>query len=101
MTQIDHLVLFRWKQGADLAAIARATEALAQLPSQISGITAYVGGPQASPEGLGQGFDFAFRMTFTDIAARDAYLPHPAHKAVIETFLAPIIETALVFDIQH
>lgn len=101
MTQIDHLVLFRWKSDAAPDAVAKAIEAVAQLPKQISGITAYVGGPQASPEGLGQGFDFAFRMTFVDPAARDAYLPHPAHKAAIETFIAPVLETVLVFDIQH
>jgi hypothetical protein len=101
MTQIDHLVLFRWKSDAAPDAIAKAIDAVAELPKQISGIIAYVGGSQASPEGLGQGFDFAFRMTFVDAAARDAYLPHPAHKAAIETHISPVLETVLVFDIQH
>lgn len=101
MTQIDHLVLFRWKSDAAADAIGQAIKAVADLPNQISGITAYVGGPQASPEGLGQGFDFAFRMTFVDAAARDAYLPHPAHKAAIADHISPVLETVLVFDIQH
>jgi hypothetical protein len=39
-------------------------------------------------------------MTFTDAAARDAYLPHPDHKAVGRDLLRPIVEEVLVFDYE-
>lgn len=33
-------------------------------------------------------------MTFSDAAARDAYLPHPAHQRVVER-LVPMLEGGL------
>lgn len=33
-------------------------------------------------------------MTFTDAAARDAYLPHPAHQAVVQR-LMPMLDGGL------
>jgi hypothetical protein len=37
-------------------------------------------GPNVSPEGLGRGYTDGFVIDFTDAAARDAYLVHPAHE---------------------
>ncbi|MEB3259385.1 MAG: Dabb family protein, partial [Cyanobacteriota bacterium] len=41
-----------------------------------------------------QGFTHGFCMTFRDRAARDAYLPHPAHQRVVELLL-PLLEGGL------
>ena len=38
-------------------------------------------GDDIPPEGIGRGFTHGFTMDFADVAARDAYLPHPDHKA--------------------
>ncbi len=40
-------------------------------------------------------------MTFTDAAARDAYLPHPEHQRVVAEMLAPIVADVLAFDLAH
>ena len=37
---------------------------------------------------------------FADEAARDAYLPHPDHKALGQGLLRPIAEDVLVFDYE-
>jgi hypothetical protein len=34
-----------------------------------------------SPEKLNQGYTHVYQLTFTNAAARDVYLVHPAHKA--------------------
>jgi hypothetical protein len=63
----------------------------------VPGILDYSWGANNSPEGLSQGFTHAFVMTFRDVAARDAYLPHPAHEKVKQQIL-PHVEAVIVFD---
>lgn len=101
MKPVDHLVVFRWKPTASPSEKDAAAEAIANLIGQIEGITAYVGGPQTSNEPPGKGWDFGFRMTFSGVAARDAYVSHPKHVEAVKTYIAPILDAAVVFDIQH
>ena len=42
---------------------------------------AFEHGVNNSPENLNQGFTHVYQLTFVNAAARDTYLPHPAHKA--------------------
>jgi len=73
--------------------------ALLSLRELIPGIVDIRFGPNVSPESLDQGFSQCFMVTFTDIAARDRYLPHPAHLAVV-----PIVQSVaadlVVFDLE-
>lgn len=98
---IDHIVLLRWKAGAADAAKGEVAAGLAGLAATLPGIVRYAGGAQASPEGKGHDFDWGFVMTFTDAAARDAYLPHPEHQRVVAEVLAPVAQDVLVFDIEY
>lgn len=98
---IDHIVLLRWKADAGAAAKADLAASLAALAGEVPGIVRYAGGAQGSPEGKGHDFEWGFVMTFTDAAARDAYLPHPEHQRVVGELLAPIVQDALVFDFEH
>ena len=94
---LRHLVLLRFVNDtppAERAGIETAFEALA---AQIGGISAFEWGIDASPEGLSKGFTHAFLLTFTDAAARDAYLPHPAHQAFVAR-LKPFLADVLVLD---
>ena len=91
---IRHVVLCRFRKDADVAAIFAAIEGLKQ---KIPGILAVTCGTDCSPEGLQKGFTHGFSMTFTDAAARDAYLVHPAHKAFVTT-LKDVLEKPLVVD---
>ena len=78
---VRHVVVFRYKAGASQDKVQQVTDAFAALKDKIPGILALEHGVNNSPENLNQGFTHVFQVTFTNAAARDAYLPHPAHKA--------------------
>jgi Stress responsive A/B Barrel Domain len=100
MKPVEHFVIFRWKSTATEPEKKSAEEAIASLRDQIPGIDAYAGGRQNSPEEPGKGWEFGFRMTFCDIAARDVYLTHPLHVDVKTRFIEPILAAAVVFDFE-
>ena len=78
---VRHVVVFRYKPDASQEKIRQITEAFAALKEQIPGILAFEHGVNNSPEKLNQGFTHVYQLTFTNAAARDVYLVHPAHKA--------------------
>lgn len=60
-------------------------------------------GANASPEGLGRGYDDGFTIDFRDVEARDAYLVHPDHQAAGAGLVAAAqggIDGILVFDLE-
>ena len=93
-----HVVLFRFRPGAEAASIVRVQEALAALPAAVPAIGRYQDGVNVSPEGRGQGYDWGFVMTFADARARDAYLDDPAHVAV-HPLIDALVEEVLVYDL--
>ena len=79
---IRHVVLFKLRHGFGDSAAAEIFNALKTLQNEIPGIIAVSCGSDVSPEGLQRGNTHAFTVDFTNAAARDAYLPHPAHQKV-------------------
>ena len=79
---IRHVVLFKLKPGTDAKALDQVFAALKDLQHKMSGILSISTGRDNSPEGLQRGHTHGFTVDFVDAAARDAYLPHPAHQAV-------------------
>ena len=79
---IRHVVLFKLRHGFGDSAVAEIFNALKALQNEISGIIAVSCGADVSPESLQRGHTHAFTVDFTNAAARDAYLPHPAHQKV-------------------
>lgn len=78
---VRHVVVFRYKPDASPEKIRQITEAFAALKDQIPGVLTFEHGVNNSPEKLNQGYTHVYQLTFTNAAARDAYLVHPAHKA--------------------
>ena len=78
---IRHCVFFKFRTGVSTDERAEIYAGLAGLVGQIDGLLSADFGPNVSPEGLAQGFGNGFIMDFVDEAARDRYLPHPAHQA--------------------
>jgi len=72
-------------------------DAFRALPSKIPVIHSLEWGTNMSPEKLDQGFTHCFFLTFKAPADRDAYLPHPAHKAFGKV-LRPYLDKVLVID---
>ncbi len=94
---LRHVVLFRFKPGITPEAINDVEQAFAALPDKIEAIHDFEWGTDVSVENIAQGYTHCFLVTFRTAADRDAYLPHPAHKAFGET-LSPCLDKALVID---
>ena len=96
---VRHIVVFKYKPGASEEQIRQVTEAFAALRTKIPGIVSFEHGVNNSPEKLNQGFTHVYQVTFTSAAARDAYLPHPAHKAFGELLgKLGVLESVFVVD---
>jgi hypothetical protein len=94
---IRHIVLLRFTDESTEATRAALVEAFTALRLEIPGIVALESGVDVSPEGLAKGFTHCFMLSFESEAARDAYLPHPAHQAFVAR-LKPALADVLVFD---
>lgn len=95
---LSHIVLFEPRPETTPDAWDRLRDAVLDLPTHIKGIRSVIWGMNESPEGLGQGYEHGFVMVFEDEDARNAYLPHPAHTAIIPSVQAIAAKT-LVFDL--
>jgi hypothetical protein len=96
---LRHLVLLRFRSTAPAGEIDAAIAQFVGLAKRIPGIRALEHGLDSSPEGLSRGFTHAFLLSFESAAARDAYLPHPAHQALVER-IGPLVEDVLVIDYE-
>jgi quinol monooxygenase YgiN len=94
---VRHLVLIAFKPETPPATRSSLEAAFAELPRLIDGISSFEWGTNVSPEGLNKNLSHAFVATFVDAAARDAYLPHPAHLAFVEQ-LKPWLSDVVVLD---
>jgi len=95
--RIKHIAFLKFQPSCAPADVAELWRMIEDLPKQIPGILDFTGGPNVSSEGLDQGFTHSFVMVFESAAARDAYLPHPVHQAVVQN-LMPKLQSAIVCD---
>jgi hypothetical protein len=96
---VRHVVVFKYKQDAAEDQIRQVTREFRALQHRIDGITAFEYGVNNSPEGLDRGFTHIYLMTFENVAARDAYLPHPEHEKFVGLLgELDILEEAFVVD---
>jgi hypothetical protein len=80
---IRHLVALKFHDRTSEAAKAALMHDLARLSGQIDGILGFEVRRNVSPEDpVVRGFRDLFWFDFRDAGVRDAYLVHPAHRAV-------------------
>ena len=94
---LRHFVSFKYGPDVSEERIAQISARFAALQDSIPGITAFEAGVNNSPEGLNKDITHAYLLTFSDAAARDAYLPHPAHQRFVE-LLDGAVADVFVFD---
>ena len=99
MAKLQHIALFKFKPETSSVKIDEIFAQLLDITEIIPGVENFVCGPNNSPEGLSQGYSHAMIMTFTDAAARDAYLPHPEHEK-FKAAAIPHIESVVVLDFE-
>ena len=88
----NHIVMFWWKSGATAQEVAAVSAGLSSLPDQISEIRRYEHG---SDLGIGTGAanaDYVLLAEFDSSESWRIYAEHPAHVAVIETSIKPIVD---------
>lgn len=77
--QVRHIVVFKYKNTATPEQVKEATDAFRDLKNKVPGIVSFEHGENISPEKKDLGFNHVYQITFKNVAARDAYLPHPDH----------------------
>lgn len=95
--KLRHVVAFKFKESATPEQIKDVEKAFRALKEKIPQIVALEWGTNCSPEKHAKGFTHCFVLTFNSAADRDAYLPHPAHKAFGKS-LGPVIADVFVVD---
>jgi hypothetical protein len=98
---VKHVVVFKYKSTATPEQIEHVTAAFKALKGKIPGIVSFEYGTNNSPEKLNKGFTHIYLLTFTDAAARDAYLPHAEHKKFGELLgKLGVLEEPFVVDFE-
>jgi hypothetical protein len=93
-----HVVLFKFKPEVAPATVREIESAFGELCRQLPFVIGYEWGINMSPEGLDRGLTHCFVLTFADEAARDRYLPHPAHVEFCKTQLEGRLDDVCVVD---
>jgi len=96
---VHHMVMFKWKEGTTVEQEAAIATALVGLKEKVPGIVSLTYGKQNSTEGVAtaKGYQYGLSVVFENAAARDGYLPHPAHVAAVAV-LKPHLADVAVLD---
>ena len=97
MKVLRHVVLFNYKEDVTDEQKTEVLERFAALEEKIDEVIDFEGGPNVEAEGLGDGFEHVFTVTFADEDGRAAYLPHEAHQDFV-SFVGPLLEKVTVAD---
>lgn len=95
---VEHIVLFKWKAGTTPEQIDAVMEALRELKAKIPGIVDLSCGENFCDRA--QGFQHGLVVRFTDREALAAYSPHPAHQAVVQNQIKPILADIIALDYE-
>ncbi len=97
---IEHIVLLKLKANVTENQTQELLDGLNKLKEVIPGMLDVSGGYNNSPEGKSDEFTYGFIVRFSDVAARDGYLPHPEHQELARNLVRPIADDVLVFDYE-
>ena len=100
--QIEHMVMFKWKEGTTPEQTEAIAQALRGLATQVPGIVSLDYGAQIRPEPVAKtkGFQHGLVVVFTNVAALDAYIVHPAHQAALK-LIGPNLADVVVLDFER
>ena len=94
---LRHIVNLKYKKEATEVELNEAVNAFLNLKKEIPEIKNIEWGLNDSKEGVSKGFTHAFTLTFKDDHAREIYLFHEAHIALVNK-IGPLIDDVLVMD---
>jgi hypothetical protein len=94
---LRHIVLLGFANGTSEQKIIDVARRFGNLKVLIPDVLSFEWGQNCSAEGLDKGHSHAFVLTFPSEEARDAYLPHSAHKAFVD-WVGPHLSSVTVID---
>ncbi|MDO6761271.1 Dabb family protein [Tamlana sp. 2_MG-2023] len=94
---IKHVVHLKYKDEASEAQVEEAVQAFVNLKNEIPAIAHLEWGENDSTEKHDKGLTHSFVITFKDEHAREQYLFHKAHLALVNTY-GPLFADAVVMD---
>jgi hypothetical protein len=97
--KILHIVLFRTAGGVTEERREQVCAMFHACREECEGVEWVAAGPNVSPSPSAAGWDLAVVMQFSGVGARDAFLPHPAHRRIGEATAAGFFEQLVVFDL--
>jgi hypothetical protein len=95
---IRHVACLTWTEAATPADIEAVRLALVALPGQIPEIRAYAVGPDL--EIMEGNADFVIVADFDDVDGLRRYQHHPAHRAVLEERIRPILAARAAVQVE-
>jgi len=95
--KLNHVVAFKFKEGATTEQIKQVEDAFRDLKKKIKEIQSYEWGTNVSPEKHDKGFTHGFILSFKSEKDRDTYLNHPEHKA-FGKLVGPVLADVFVID---
>ncbi len=98
MPDVLHIVLFKWKPGTTQDQRDEIHSVLRSLESRIPGIREIQCGENFSDRA--QGFETVLVVRFESRQALEDYLQHPAHREVVQRYIAPSRQESIVADID-
>jgi hypothetical protein len=94
---VEHIVLFRMKEGATEEQGQAMCRALNTLKEDIPGVLEVLAGKNETPR-TGGGYEYVLVVRLRDRAALAAYGPHPAHQRIIREVIEPISSERIAID---
>lgn len=95
--RLNHVVSFKFKEGATQDQIQDVENAFRDLKSKIQEIKTFEWGTNVSPEKHDKGFSHCWILSFATEKDRDLYLNHPEHKAFGKK-IGPAVADVFVVD---
>jgi len=95
---VEHIVLFELKPETTPEQVGAMEAGLQMLATEIPGIIGLTFGENFSDRNKGSTHGLVVR--FTDRAALEVYIPHPAHQSVVEELVRPILDEIIVVDYE-
>jgi len=95
---VEHIVLFQAKPDASPESLEAMLDALRSLKDAVPGVVSLTCGANTSDRG--GGFTHGLVVRFESQEALDNYLPHPAHRKVVEENVLPVCDEIVVCDYE-
>jgi hypothetical protein len=96
---LRHVVMFKYKDGTSQADMDKVLRAFLDMKKGIPSILDVEGGVDCGTEGLSDGYQHCYIVSFADEAGRDTYLKHGEHSKFVE-LVKPFLDKVHVIDFK-